>query len=185
MGKINDLCENYKRHISLPWETSVSGAERVIFAVYDKMQERRLRCRLPEFALATQQAGHGWHLIDLTGSFAEWISDHKYRESFFENPEDLSISISCFQNHVVEKMLAGMEECDDPDDAVIAVEGAASLFGFLRVSDVLKGVRDDIQGRMLVFFPGSYSENTYRLLDARDGWNYMAVPITPESEVTS
>jgi hypothetical protein len=29
-----------------------------------------------------------------------------------------------------------------------------------------------------VFFPGVYENNNYRLLDARDGWNYLAVPIT-------
>jgi hypothetical protein len=36
----------------------------------------------------------------------------------------------------------------------------------------------DIRGRLVVFFPGEYEDNNYRLLDARDGWNYLAVPIT-------
>jgi hypothetical protein len=43
---------------------------------------------------------------------------------------------------------------------------------------VLKEVVKDIRGRLVVFFPGEYEDNNYRLLDARDGWNYLAVPIT-------
>jgi len=30
-----------------------------------------------------------------------------------------------------------------------------------------------------VFFPGEHEGNSYRLLDARDGWNYLAVPLKP------
>jgi hypothetical protein len=40
----------------------------------------------------------------------------------------------------------------------------------------------DIQGRLVVFFPGQFERNNYRLLDARDGWNYLAVPITLHGE---
>jgi hypothetical protein len=43
---------------------------------------------------------------------------------------------------------------------------------------MLKEVVKDIRGRLVVFFPGEYEDNNYRLLDARDGWNYLAVPIT-------
>ena len=39
-------------------------------------------------------------------------------------------------------------------------------------------VEAHIRGRLLVFFPGIYEQDNYRLLDARDGWNYHAVPIT-------
>ncbi len=64
------------------------------------------------------------------------------------------------------------------EDTVVAVQGVACLFGFTRVSLVLKEVVKDIRGRLVVFFPGEYEDNNYRLLDARDGWNYLAVPIT-------
>ena len=33
-----------------------------------------------------------------------------------------------------------------------------------------------------IFFPGSYEDNNYRLLDGYDGWNYLAVPITADKE---
>jgi hypothetical protein len=35
-----------------------------------------------------------------------------------------------------------------------------------------------VRGRLVGFFPGQYEQNNYRLLDARDGWNYLAVPIS-------
>ena len=183
MGKIEDLCGNYESYISLPWEGQVAGAEKVIFAVYDKMDERRLRKRVTEFEIATQKADHQWDLVDLTGSFAEWMSDHKYKEMYFENPDDLSLALNRFRQFVAEKIRNTLQECEDPENTVVAVLGAACLFGFVRVSEVLAEVQSDIRGRLLVFFPGSYEDNIYRLLDARDGWNYMAVPITPESEV--
>src|SRR5438046_6939708 len=64
------------------------------------------------------------------------------------------------------------------EDTVVAVQGVACLFGFTRFSLVLKEVVKDIRGRLVVFFPGEKDGNNYRLLDARDGWNYLAVPIT-------
>ena len=45
-------------------------------------------------------------------------------------------------------------------------------------ADLHQRVADRIGGRFLVLFPGSYERGNYRLLDARDGWNYLAIPIT-------
>jgi hypothetical protein len=61
---------------------------------------------------------------------------------------------------------------------VVVALGVATLFGFVRVSELMEKIKDAIVGRLLVFFPGEYDANNYRLLDARDGWNYLAVPIT-------
>jgi hypothetical protein len=33
----------------------------------------------------------------------------------------------------------------------------------------------------MIFFPGEREGNTYRFLGARDGWDYLAVPILAES----
>lgn len=56
---------------------------------------------------------------------------------------------------------------------------AGSLFGLARVSSLVEGIKDAVQGRLLVFFPGEYypERHSYSLLDARDGWNYLAVPL--------
>ncbi|MBT5711673.1 DUF1788 domain-containing protein, partial [Candidatus Poribacteria bacterium] len=61
---------------------------------------------------------------------------------------------------------------------VVALLGVASLYGFTRVSELVRDVEQVIHGRLLVLFPGTKSENNYRLLDARDGWNYLAHGIT-------
>ena len=52
------------------------------------------------------------------------------------------------------------------------------FFGFIQVSRLIGRVEESIPGRLLVFFPGEYRQNVYRFMDARDGFNYMAVPIT-------
>ena len=57
------------------------------------------------------------------------------------------------------------------------------LFSALaRFSEIVRKVDRDIRGRLLVFFPGQYEHNNYRLLDARDGWNYLAIPLTHYSD---
>jgi hypothetical protein len=48
----------------------------------------------------------------------------------------------------------------------------------MRVSSLIERVEDSIRGRLLVLFPGDYTGNVYRFMDARDGFNYMAVPNT-------
>jgi hypothetical protein len=58
-----------------------------------------------------------------------------------------------------------------------------SLFGFLKVKQVVDELAPLVPGRLLVFFPGSYENNNYRLLDGYDGWDYLAVPITADTEI--
>ena len=62
--------------------------------------------------------------------------------------------------------------------SVVTVTGLATLFDFIRVSSLINRVEDSVRGRLLVLFPGEYAGNVYRFMDARDGFNYMAVPIT-------
>ena len=177
MSKIDDLCRNYERFVSLPWPNHLAGAQRVWFAVYDRMDERRLRARLGEFQIATARAGHKWQLCDVTDIFADWMAGHDYRERYFQNPERLSDNaLQKFLRDVVARLRDDLQQSDQ--DTVVAVLGAATLFGFARVSDLMEAVKDAIPGRLLVFFPGEYEANNYRLLDARDGWNYLATPIT-------
>ena len=45
MGKVEDLAAVYERHISDPWQRSLSGAQRVMLVVYEKELERTLRAR--------------------------------------------------------------------------------------------------------------------------------------------
>jgi hypothetical protein len=179
MGRIEQLAETYGRHVSMPWQRTVSGAQRVIMIVYDKELERTLAARKNEFQIATEKAGHDWIEIDIAGSFAEWMAGEEYREAYFESPGDLQLKLEVeFARFVAEKIRTRLERPEAGEDSVVAVFGVGSLFGFTRVSRILKILEPAIKGRLVVFFPGSYDNNNYRLLDARDGWNYLAVPIT-------
>ncbi len=94
-------------------------------------------------------------------------------------PEDLQLKLeSEFTGFVASKIRALLSREDVADTSVVAVFGVGALFAFTRVSQVLKLVEPSIRGRLVIFFPGQYEQNNYRLLDARDGWNYLAVPIT-------
>lgn len=183
MGRIDRLAERYGRYIALPWRKDLAGDQRAIFIVYDKTDERRLRARLGLFELATAKAEHRWLPCDLTGAFAEWMAGASYRDSYFESPEDLQLKLEEeFLEHVAGRVRAVLAAPEADDGSVAAVYGIASLFGFVRVSELMTAVASDVRGRIAVFFPGEYEEGNYRLLDARDGWNYLAVPITLQDE---
>jgi hypothetical protein len=179
VARIDDLLQNYTRHMSLPWDRKLAGAQRVWFAVYDKTDERRVRARMGDFELRTKQAGHGWVLHDCSDAFARWMAGRKYRDDYFTTPEHLAPALENFRDTAVQQLQAALSQPAVDQDTVVAVQGIGCLFGFIRVSDVVNAVEAGIRGRLLVFFPGEYANNNYRLLDARDGWNYLATPITP------
>jgi hypothetical protein len=90
--------------------------------------------------------------------------------------------LPAFFEHLIEEVSDEMGQHPDPE-GVVAVLGAGTLFGLgdtVKVSALLNAVNGAAAGRLLVFFPGQHEGNSYRLLDARDGWNYLAIPITPK-----
>lgn len=179
MGRVEKLVEHYARYISLPWQKDLAGPQKAIFIVYGKTDERRLRCRLELFEMATRGAKHSWKACDLTRAFAEWMGGLDYRESYFEAPEDLGLKLDDdFLEFVMNKVRQVLTGPDVDDQTVVGVYGIASLFGFIRVSDLMTKLEGDIRGRLVVFFPGEHENGQYRLLDGRAGWNYLAVPIT-------
>src|ERR1043166_3057092 len=100
MGRIEQLSDAFEKHISLPWVRDLAGAERTIFVVYDKTDERKLRAKKQLFELATKRAGHGWHELDLTDVFPAWMAADEYRDSYFEAPEDLRVKLGTeFREH--------------------------------------------------------------------------------------
>lgn len=180
MGRIEDLADRYSQHIATPWQKTIAGAQRVVMVVYDKGLERTLRARIVAFENATRQAGHDWHLVDVSDAFAAWMAASEYREDYFQSPENLWLRLEAeFAEFVADRIRKTLPKVGER--SVVAVLGAGTLFGFTRLSKVLKMVEGDISGRLVVFFPGQYEGNNYRLLDARDGWNYLAVPITLHS----
>ena len=182
MGVIDDLLANYQRFVSLPWKDGLPGSQRTWMAVYRPDQERRLRARIADFQAVTTKPGHGWVLADVTNTFADWMNTLDYREEFFADPEALGPVIDDYAEFVAARLAEVLESDEVDEDTVVAVIGVGSLFPFARVSHVLDLVSPLVRGRILVFFPGEYENNVYRLLDAHDGWNYLAVPITATKE---
>lgn len=179
MGRIEDLATKYGRHIGTPWQRNLAGDQKTIFVVYPKTDERKLRARLALFEMETTSSGHGWRLLDLADAFAQWMTTTEYRDEYFKDPDTLSLKLRHgFLKFVANRLRQILTAEDVDENTVIAIHGVAGLFGFIRVSQALQEVAGDIRGRLLVFFPGSYENNKYKLLDAGDGWNYLAVPIT-------
>jgi len=185
MSSIDRLLSNYARQVRLPWSTNVSGKQRIWFAVYPPAEERRVRARLSQFEALTLEAKHGWLNVDLTRLLPEFLAGHKYRESVFQNPQHLRAGSELeTRAATMVEQVCSKEEADA--NSVVAITGLATLFDFMRVSTLVERVEDRVNGRMLVFFPGEFAGNMYRFMDARDGFNYLAVPITStESFITS
>ena len=181
-SRVTKLAAAYRQHLSVPWQAGLAAIQRVIFAVYDKADELRLRANVGEFELATQQAGKQWLLLDVTNAFPEWMAAQEYRDAYFESPEDLAGyqtgELTEFVSDLTAKLQARIAAEAGPD-TVVALLGVGALFGLARVSSVVEGIKESVQGRLLVFFPGEHhpENHSYRLLDARDGWNYLAVPL--------
>ena len=178
MAGIEGLLRSYEKYVSIPWESNLASPQKVWFAIYNPMEERRLRTRFGEFEQATRRAKHDWRHCDLTPLFAQWMAAHRYRDSYFARPESLTMGLAKFENYVAETIQTALSEEESDENTLVAVSGVASLFGLTQVSSVLESLI--IRGRLLVFFPGERNGANYRLMDARDGWNYLAIPITAQ-----
>lgn len=183
MSKIKQLLHNYSKHIAIPWRKDAAPAQRVIFCVYSEQYERALRARIDEFELETTRAGHAWLRFDLTHTFAEWLAGQRYAKKYFYQPELLENLLPNYQEYLAQRF-GELIESESPDaESVVAISGVGSLFGLLRVRNVVDDFAPRVPGRLVVFFPGSFENNNYRLLDGYDGWNYLAVPITAEKDI--
>jgi hypothetical protein len=175
-SRLNRLLNNYANHISVPWQKGLAGVQKVIFVVYDKTEELRFRAHLTEFEIATTSAQHDWCEINISNAFPEWMAALDYKEGYFESPEDIETTLDDFMRELVQKIRIQIATADS--NTVVAIVGVGTLFGYIKASDLVNNIATFVPGRLLIFFPGEFENNNYRLLDARDGWNYQAVPIT-------
>lgn len=183
MNHVDALVTSYRRFVALPWQYNIAPAQRVWMAVYPPEQERRVRLHLPHFEIVTKEAGHDWKLVDITTSFERWMAGHEYRDAYFASPELLEPALPDFFRWLCEEVRVGLTADDVDGETVVGLVSAGPLFGLgaqIRTSALLDEVSTSIRGRLLVFFPGHHEGNNYRLLDAKDGWNYLATPITAE-----
>jgi hypothetical protein len=179
LTSIDRLLSNYARQVKLPWVPHLAGKQRVWFAVYPPSEERRIRAHLPQFEATTQESNHPWSVADLTPVLPKFLGEHRYREQIFQAPKHFNERAK-IETIAAELISTACRAENAGGDSVVAVIGLASLFDIIRVSNLVERVEDSVRGRLLIFFPGGLSGTTYRFMDARDGFNYMAVPITSE-----
>jgi len=172
---VDRLVSRYARRAQLPWTGVVSADERVWILIYPPKEERRIRARLEAFELATTEASHKWLEIDVTDAYARWLGDHEFAEQYFQKPSLLPSTQQEFAEHLRDEVAEQLGAATE--DTVVALVGVGSLFGVGSASQLIRSVQGQVTGRLLVFFPGHREGNNYRLLDARDGWNYLALPI--------
>lgn len=183
MNRIDQLLERYRRHIELPLRPGLPPSQRIWFAVYPPEEERRLANRIDDFAMATKAAGHPWVRIDLQGSLANWLSsvEDDERSDWFRHCEDIDLYAKTeWKNVLAEFFHSQAATAPHPDRTVFALTGLMDLYDFLHVSELIDSLETAFPGYLLVFFPGVREGNTYRFLDARTGWNYLAIPILAE-----
>ena len=181
MYSSDEILRAYSRQVGLPWLDDVPPAGRVWIVWYDKSMQRRFTARLGEFENVTLAAGHGWRSIDVAPLLPHWLAAHELFEALMGQPSEIRGLLPDLERHLTQTLRAVLGSAG-PND-VVALDGCASLFGFLRLSSLIAELAPSIRGRMVVAFPGKHVGGVYRLLDARDGWNYHAVPIPAETQL--
>lgn len=111
--------------------------------------------------------------------FPLWMTSHEYKDDYFNNPEYIVDQLEAeFIPFAIQFLKNELAQIEQDQDTLIALKDVSSLFGFARLSEIIKRCDKDFKERLLIFFPGEFEHNQYRLLDARDGWDYLARPIT-------
>ncbi len=177
--RIDQLVEAYIKVVSEPWSTALSGQERIWFLVYDPSEQRKVDLHVGEFETAAIKAEKKWKSISLKQCFPTWMANHEYREDYFNSPEYIVDQLEAeFIPFAIQFLKDELCKIEQDENTLIALKDVSALFGFARLSEILKSCDKDIKGRLLIFFPGEFEHNHYRLLNARDGWDYLARPIT-------
>jgi hypothetical protein len=172
---VDDLLGQFRRQVSLPWSQDTGRDYRVWIMHYDRALERRIQGRLHEFEALARQFHHGWVALNLATLVAPWFAGHDLFDGLCGQPDELPGLLPDFESYVVATVRARLQGQHEQD--ILALSGAGALFSLMRASTLTERVAPDIQGRLLLLFPGQHANGVYRLLDARDGWAYRAIPI--------
>jgi hypothetical protein len=175
LANFDDVFRHFRQQIGLAWRTDMPPEGRVWILWYEKSLDRRVRGRLNELEQAAVAAGRGWRLLDLAPLFPGWVAKHEFFPRLLRRPEQLRGMLPELRAVVAGQVRAELAACGSAD--LLVLSGCGSLFGLLRVSELLGDVAPHVRGRLLLLFPGRYRAGVYQLLDAGGGWNYHAVPI--------
>ena len=187
MSRLDHLVASYKRHVGLPLKINHPLSQRIWFVVYMPEDEAKLPLKLNDFEMATLEAGLSWHRIDLSGSFAAWIDtyDAEEKEAILKDQELLNnYAETGYRNFLGQRIIDCMKAdvIHDVNKAVFALTGLMEFFDFIDVSSVLDIIPSSTPGVLAVFFPGEKEGTSYRFLNSRTSWDYLAVPIVSEGQ---
>ena len=174
---MDDLLGQFRRQVSLPWSQDTAPDYRVWIMHYDRALERRIQGRLHEFEALARQFNHGWASLNLATLVAPWFAGHDLFDGLCQQPDELPGLLPDFEAYVIATVRTRLQALQEQD--ILALSGVGALFGLMRASTLTEKVAPDIKGRLLLLFPGQHANGVYRLLDARDGWSYRAIPIPP------
>ena len=109
------------------------------------------------------------------------MAESEYGERYLQRPERLwddKGNVRGLGEHLISQVAEKSKSMTSND--VLALVGGGGLFGLFSVSSLVEQIESHIPGRLVIFFPGEHDSknNSYRLLGAKDGWGYLAVPIT-------
>ena len=186
MTRLDQLLINYRRHVALPLRPNLPLGQRVWFLVYPPEEERRLLLRIEDFHQATLEAQLGWQVINLKGSLALWLDslEAEEREALLKDQPLLEDYASTGLRDFLAKMVQAVADKVGPEQAprtVFALTGLMEIYDLVGVSDLLDALTKQFTGNLALFFPGEKEGNSYRFLNARTAWDYLAVPILSEA----
>jgi hypothetical protein len=178
-SKVDNLLAAFEKVIHEPWTGTLSGQERVWFLVYDPAEQRKIDLRIGDFETAALKAGKKWISVSMKSCFPKWMANHPYKDEYFADPEALVDQLETeFKQSAIDFLTNEITNKGADDTTLVAIRDVSALYGLVRLSEVLSGAASAFRGRILIFFPGEHHKGQYRLLDARDGWSYLARPIT-------
>jgi hypothetical protein len=178
MHNFDALVKAFKRQVQLPWRSDVPPSARIWMLWYDGALERRVSAHWPVFEQETRRAAFGWKSLDAGPMFGAWLDSHELRDDVLQQPDELHALLPEFEDHVVDRIATVLDASADND--LVSVQRCGALFGLASLSRVVNRVEPHVRGRLMLAFAGRYEGTGYRLLDARPGWNYHAVPIPSE-----
>lgn len=181
MNYVERLNEALAQQLRHPWTQDKSGGERVWFLVFDPDKLRTVLARKEAFRQTVEASGKRWEEIDLSRAFGSWMADHRYAKRYFARPKLATTIAEDFLKILAADITSQIDERHIDEETLLVLTGTEALYGIFKLSHISRLIEDMVPGRLLVFFPGQYREPQYRFLDARDGWNYLAIPIVPVS----
>ena len=182
MTYVERLTTALQQQLRHPWTPDRSGGERVWFLVFDPDKLRTVLASKAEFQHVTEAAHRRWVEFDVSERFGQWMAAHRYAKQYFARPNRASTLPDDFAAWLQDEIRRFITAEAVDDRTLLVLTGTEALFGINKLSHITRLIEDAVPGRLLVFFPGTFSEPQYRFLDASDGWNYLAVPILPVSE---